>query len=89
MWPFDKPKNTVEASGLTSLERQASAVKIAELEMRIVGLEQAIFALCDGLRYHIQRMDSNTQQLDKNMHSLAVMTLRPYKDLLGGDQESN
>ena len=104
MWPFDQARKTREASGLTSqndksgagthhpltsLEQQLSAIKIAELQMRIHGLEVAIVELCKGLKYHLDRIDANTQQLDKNMHNLAAMTLRPPKDLLNGGSEPN
>jgi len=105
MWPFDGPRKTVgSASGLTglngksetgsslpltSLEQQLSAVKIAELEMRIHGLEEAIIELCRGLRYHLDRIDMNTQQLDKNMRNVAALTLKPPKDLLNGGSEPN
>jgi uncharacterized coiled-coil protein SlyX len=82
-------KNNGEAFGLTSLEQQVSAVKIAELEMRIAGMEQAIITLCGHLKEHLDRIDQNTLMLDKNMHNLAAMTLRPPKDLLGGGQEPN
>jgi hypothetical protein len=104
MWPFDQARKTREASGLTgqerqsgigsslpltSLEQQLSAVKIAELEMRIHGLEVAIVELCKGLKYHLDRIDLNTQQLDKNMHNLASATLRSPKDLLNGGTDPN
>lgn len=90
MFGFKKPsKNVGSASGLTSLEQQLSAIKMAELEMRITGLERAIMELCYGLRANLDRIDANVIQLDKNMHNLAAMTLRPPKDLLGGGQEPN
>jgi hypothetical protein len=90
MFGFKKqPKNVGSASGLTSLEQQTSAIKIAELEARVAGLERAVIELCYGIRAHIYRMDHNTMMLDKNMHNLAAMTLRPPKDLLGGGQEPN
>lgn len=63
--------------------------KIYELEMRILGLEQAVIELCNGLRQHIDRIDHNTMQLDKNMHSMAKALLRPPTNLLGGNQETN
>lgn len=86
MFGFKKqPKDTVEASGLTRLEQQ----KLVELDMRILGLERAIIELCYGLRANLDRTDSNVIQLDKNMHNLAAMTLRPPKDLLNGGQETN
>jgi hypothetical protein len=90
MWPFDKPrKNIGSASGLTSLEQQQTAIKLLALEIRIVGLEQAIIELCKGLKMNFDRIDENTMRLDKNMHNLAAMTLRPLKDLLGGTKEPN
>lgn len=85
-----QPKRTVEASGLTSLEQQVSAIKIAELEMRILGLEQAIIELCHNLSFNLTRTDNNIKQLDNNIRILASMTLRPPRNLLNGEgQESN
>ena len=90
MFGFKKqPKNTVEASGLTGLEQQLSAIKQAEMEIRIHGLEVAIIELCKGLKYHLDRIDANTQHLDKNMHSIAALTIRLPKDLLNGGSEPN
>jgi hypothetical protein len=81
---FGFGKKPVGPPALTSLE-----VKIYELEMRILGLEEAVIELCKGLRLQLDRIDHNTTMLDKNMHNLAAMTLRPPKDLLGGGQEPN
>lgn len=90
MWPFDKTrKNVGSASGLTSLEHQVSAVKIAELEMRIHGLEMALNEICYLMGQHLERIDQNTIALNKNMHNLAAATLRPPKDLLNGGSEPN
>lgn len=100
MWPFDETRKTsAEPPAPTSLngtpqilkpsEMTIQDVKLIQLEMRLIGLEQAVMELCKGLKYHLDRIDSNTQQLDKNMHNLAAMTLRPPKDLLGGGSEPN
>lgn len=85
----EQPKSPAGPPALTSLEQQLSAMKIAELEMRIAGMEHAIIELCHQLKNHLDRIDQNTMMLDKNMHHLAALTLRPPKDLLGGGQESN
>ena len=63
--------------------------RIYELEMRIVGLEQAVIELCHGIRQQIDRIDYNTQMLDKNMHNMAKALLRPPTNLFGGNQETN
>ena len=90
MFGFGKHrKDPAGPSALTSLEQQLSAIKIADMELRIAGLEKAVLMLCDGLKYHLDRIDENTMRLDKNMHSLAAMTLRPPKDLLNGGSEPN
>jgi hypothetical protein len=64
-------------------------VKLYELEMRILVMEQAVVELCHHLKEHLDRIDHNIVMLDKNMHNLAAMTLRPPKNLLGGGQEPN
>lgn len=63
--------------------------KIYELEIRLADLEQAIIELCRGMSAQFDRIDQNTAMLDKNMHRLATLTIRPPKDLLGGNQETN
>jgi len=81
---FGFGKKPAGPPALTSLD-----VKVYELEMRIVGLEEAIIELCKGIKMQLDRVDHNTVMLDKNMHNLAAMTLRPPKDLLNGGQEPN
>lgn len=63
--------------------------KVYELEMRIVGLEQAIIELCHHIRANLDRVDHNTMMLDKNMHNMAQALMRPPTNLLGGNQETN
>lgn len=63
--------------------------KIYELEMRILGMEQAIIEMCTALRQNFDRIDFNTQMLDKNMHNMAKALMRPPTNLLGGNQETN
>ncbi len=96
MFGFGKKprKTTVEASGLTSLNSTADmeqqlCAKIVELDRRLTGVEAAIIELCHGLRYHLDRIDANTEALDKNMHNLASITVHPPKDLLNGGSEPN
>ena len=67
----------------------SQAARISQLESRVFCLEQAVMELCLGLRSQLDRIDANAIQLDKNMHNLAALTLRPPKDLLGGGQEPN
>jgi hypothetical protein len=86
-WPFNGQKSPETSQTPPALDDRD--FKIYELEMRIAGLEQAIIVLCQGIKFQLDRVDSNTIQLDKNMHNLAAMTLRPPKDLLGGGQEPN
>jgi hypothetical protein len=81
---FSFKKKPAGPPALTSLD-----VKVYELEMRILGMEQAIVELCHHLKDHLDRIDHNTVMLDKNMHNLASMTLRSPKDLLDGGQEIN
>lgn len=80
-------KATAEPSALTGLNNPEFKLKM--LELRVAGLEQAILDLCVGIRMHIDRIDHNTAMLDKNLHNVAAMTIRPPKDLLGGTQEPN
>lgn len=82
-------KNPVEASGLTSQERQQLYFRVALLESRLESIEYGIVELCQALRQHIDRIDQNTQALDRNMHRLAELTIRPPKDLLNGQNEAN
>lgn len=89
MWPFDKPRTPDEASGLTRLEQQDLILKLSLLEARVNGMERAILELCNGIGYHLDRIDNNFATMDRNMHNLAAMTIRPPKDLLGGNQEPN
>jgi hypothetical protein len=63
--------------------------KIYELETHIVGLEEALMEMCFLMKQHLDRIDHNTQTLDKNMRRLTALTLRSPKDLLGGGQEPN
>lgn len=85
-----KPAKTpVEASGLTSQERQQLYFRVALLESRLETIEHGIVELCSALRQHIDRIDDNTKALDRNMHRLAELTLRPPKDLLNGSNEVN
>ena len=90
MFGFKKqPKTAAGPAALTSLEQQVCS-KVVELDARVTGLETAIIELCQGLKMHLDRIDENTRRLDKNMHNLAAMTLRPPKDLLGGTgQDAN
>lgn len=82
-------KNPVEASGLTSQERQQLMFRMAVLESRLEAMEYGIVELCQALRQHIDRIDENTKALDRNMHRLAELTIRPPKDLLNGNNEVN
>ena len=81
MWPSKK-----KDMKLITVEQQISAIKMAELELRINGLEQAIIELCHGLRSHLDRIDHNTEALDRKIHNLADAILTPPKDILGGPE---
>lgn len=80
MWPMKKKLS------LTTVEQQISAIKMAELEMRIGNLEQNVIELCYGIRSHLDRIDDNTRALDQKIHGLADVTLPTPKDLLGGPE---
>lgn len=83
---FEKnQKPAVEASGLTSQERQ----RLEALEVYVVNLDSALIELCYALKAHIERIDQNTRALDNNFQRLASMTIRPPKDLLNGPDEIN
>lgn len=88
MFDFMK-KKPAGPPALTSLEQQELLFRVQCLELRVAGIESAILSLCDGLKYHLDRIDHNTAMLDKNIHSVASMTLRPPKDLLNGNNEAN
>lgn len=88
MFNFMK-KKTAGPPAHTSLEQQDLEFRLQCLELRIAGIEQAILTICEGFKYHMDRIDHNTKALDKNMHNLAAMTLRPPKDLLNGNNEAN
>jgi hypothetical protein len=87
-WPFSGKHSRPAPSAHTDLEQQLCQ-KVVELDARMAGLEQAIIDLCQGLKMQLDRIDHNTVMLDKNMHNLAAMTLRPPKNLLEGGQEPN
>ena len=55
-----------------------------EFEIRITAIEESLVQMCFLMKQHLDRIDHNTQTLDRNMQKLAAMTLRPPKDLLGG-----
>lgn len=73
----------------TSLEQQELMFRLQCLELRVAGLEQAILTICDGFKYHMDRIDHNTAMLDKSIHNVASMAIRPPKDLLNGNNEAN
>jgi hypothetical protein len=85
----DQPrKSPVGPPALTGLEHQDRYLR--DIEIRIAALEESIVQMCFLMKQHLDRIDHNTQTLDKNMHKLAQLTLRPPKDLLGGTgQEPN
>jgi uncharacterized coiled-coil protein SlyX len=83
MWP-SKPK-----AQLTTVEQQISAIKMAELEMRIAGLEQAIIELCYAIKDHVERIDHNTRALDEKINQLYAMTISAPKNMLGENKEPN
>lgn len=84
MWPFNGQEKPKSPPAMTEQDE-----KIYHLLMRIEDLENHIADLEEALALHIQRIDHNVVMLDKNMHNLASLTLRPPKDLLGGNQEPN
>ena len=85
---FGFQKDDQDRSGppaLTSLEQR----KLVELEIRLTAMESAFVELCQNLRIHLDRINENTQILDKNMDSLAKLVVQPRKDILGDNQELN
>lgn len=90
-WPFNSKSNPSEPPALDAKDEKIYelAIRIAELEKQMCDMSDAVTELCLAIRQHIDRIDLNTTMLDKNMHKLAEMTLRPPKDLLGGNQETN
>lgn len=83
-------KSRKDPAGPSVLTSQNVEQHIKMLELRCANLEQAIIEICFSMRAQIDRLDTNQQTLDKNMHSLAALTLRSPKDLLGGTgQEPN
>lgn len=66
--------------------QQLIDIKLAELEIRMHNMEIGIVDICRSIGEQIDRIDENVKILDKNMHSLASLTLRPPKDMLGGSE---
>lgn len=91
MWPFDRQPRKAPAGppALTGLEQQPMEFRVKMLELRCASLEAALIELCHGIRANLDRIDTNTKTLDKNLHNLAAMTLRPPTNLLGGNKEPN
>lgn len=85
-----KSKNRpAELPSFNGLDDESLAFRVKVLELRYAALEASVIELCYALRANLDRIDQNTQTLDKNMHDLAAMTLRPPTDLLGGNKEPN
>lgn len=85
MFGFGKAQKTpVEASGLIEVK-----TRLVHLEMRVLGMEQAMLEMCYAMRGHLDRIDDNTKTLNRNMHRLAELSIRPPKDLLNGNEEKN
>ena len=86
MFNFIKRAKTRKAVGLTS---QNTEQQIAELKLRVMSLEQAVMDMVYGVRAHIDRLDHNDAALQQGLKNIAAMTIRPPRDLLGGNQEIN
>lgn len=93
MFGFEKkPKN--DPAGPSALTSQDVVIrelkfKMALQDARIENLENCIVEMCKGFRAHIDRIDHNTELLDKHMHQLASLTLGKPKNLLDGHNEVN
>ena len=81
-------KRPAEPLAPNTLGQQDMVFRIQVLEARVINLEQCILTLCEGLKQQVARLDQQDNVLDANMHNLATLTIRPPKDLLGG-QEAN
>lgn len=93
MWPFSI-KKSAGPPALTSLNvsqfmPSKDHMMLMDHERRLNEMEDSFLKLCDVISEQIQRIDQNTQSLDRNMHRLAEFTIRPPRNMLGGDQEKN
>lgn len=77
-------KNQKDPAGPPALTSQELRFKLDLLEVRMSNMEECINAIAMALRANLDRIDYNTQTLDKNMHNLASLVLRPPKDFLNG-----
>lgn len=84
-WTEKLPKTPVEPPAPTSLDE----ARLRALEAKVCEIQDAIIEICLSMREHLDRIDHNTEMLNKNMHNLAALTLRPPKDLLNGNNEAN
>lgn len=85
MYGFGKDQK--DPAGPPALTSQELQFKLSLMEARITNLEECMNAIALALRANLDRIDYNTQTLDKNMHNLASLLLRPPKDFLHGSND--
>ena len=94
MWPFDKPNEPLPFTRVVpklgpSPAADPKDLKLNELEMRCLGLEQVIMEICSIIKLHQDACNYNFKNIEGSFSKLVEYIIRPSTNIMDGNKDKN